>query len=61
MAEFMVHELNLQTLFELMKLNKEFGREMLVPTLHASDALQAPGGFTHHCLDKGIRVQHVTR
>ena len=29
--------------------------------LVASDALQVPGGFTGHCLKKGIRVQHITR
>jgi hypothetical protein len=35
--------------------------EILVPTLQAADALQAPGGFTHACLDKDKRVQHITR
>lgn len=62
MVEFMIKDLNLDPLLDLMRgRNKEFGREMLIPTLHSTDALQAPGGFTHRCLDMGKRVQHVTR
>uniref|UniRef100_A0A915CX10 Uncharacterized protein n=2 Tax=Ditylenchus dipsaci TaxID=166011 RepID=A0A915CX10_9BILA len=62
MAEFIVRDLNLEPLLELMRgKNKEFGREMLFPSLHSTDALEAPGGFTHKCLDEGKRVKHITR
>lgn len=63
MADFMVNELNLNSLLRIMRSskNREFAREMLLPTIQAMDLLQAPGGFTHYCLDKGLRVQHITR
>ena len=35
--------------------------EFLLPTLLATDALQAPGGFTHECLDRGHAAISVTR
>ena len=41
MVDFIVNDLNLDPLLELMHgQNKEFGREMLIPTLQATDALQ---------------------
>ncbi|KAI6223630.1 hypothetical protein M3Y99_01444500 [Aphelenchoides fujianensis] len=61
MVDFMVHELDLTELVRRIEL-KSFGiDELMIPTLHAADALAAPGGFTHHCLSKGIRAQHITR
>ncbi|KAI1732493.1 core-2/I-Branching enzyme domain-containing protein [Ditylenchus destructor] len=35
--------------------------EIFTQTLQATDALDAPGGFTHFCLDLGISVHHWTR
>uniref|UniRef100_A0A914HT40 Uncharacterized protein n=1 Tax=Globodera rostochiensis TaxID=31243 RepID=A0A914HT40_GLORO len=64
MAEFIVYELDLTETVRRLE-SGDFGiDEIHVPTLHAADALQAPGGFTRDCLErKGgpFRVQHITR
>uniref|UniRef100_A0A914HTU1 Uncharacterized protein n=1 Tax=Globodera rostochiensis TaxID=31243 RepID=A0A914HTU1_GLORO len=64
MAEFIVYELDLTETVRRLE-SGDFGiDEILVPTLHAADALRAPGGFTRDCLErKGgpFRVQHITR
>jgi hypothetical protein len=58
----MLNELDLSELLRRIEYGSNFGLdEILVPTLHASDALQAPGGFTHVCIDKDVPVEHVTR
>uniref|UniRef100_A0A914HUX7 Uncharacterized protein n=1 Tax=Globodera rostochiensis TaxID=31243 RepID=A0A914HUX7_GLORO len=64
MAEFIVNELDLTETVRRLE-SGDFGiDEILVPTLHAADALQAPGGFTRDCLERKegqARVQHITR
>lgn len=61
MVEFMLNELNLTELMKRIE-QKNFGiDELLIPTLHASDAISIPGGFTHECINKNIRVTHITR
>ncbi|KAI6203752.1 Beta-1,3-galactosyl-O-glycosyl-glycoprotein beta-1,6-N-acetylglucosaminyltransferase 3 [Aphelenchoides besseyi] len=61
MVDFMINELNLTELVRRIEL-KSFGiDELMIPTLHAADAIAAPGGFTHHCLEQNIAVQHITR
>lgn len=57
----MINELNLSALLARLEAAEYAGNEILVPTLHAADALQAPGGFTHVCLDQNARAQHITR
>jgi hypothetical protein len=61
MVDFMLIELNLTTLMRQIEV-KSFGiDEIMLPTLIATDALDAPGGFTHACLDKGKEIFHITR
>ncbi|KAI6208501.1 Beta-1,3-galactosyl-O-glycosyl-glycoprotein beta-1,6-N-acetylglucosaminyltransferase 3 [Aphelenchoides besseyi] len=61
MVDFMLNELDLTELVRRIEL-KSFGiDELMIPTLHAADAIAAPGGFTHHCLEQNIAVQHITR
>jgi hypothetical protein len=61
MVDFMLNDLNLNTFLRQIE-SKSFGiDEIMLPTLQATDALDAPGGFTHACLDKGIDVFHITR
>lgn len=61
MVEFMLNELNLTELIRRIEL-KDFGiDEILIPTLHAADALASPGGFTHYCYNKGSQAKHITR
>ena len=41
---------------------KDFGiDEIMIPTLQVTDALNVPGGFTHACIDRGVKNQHITR
>uniref|UniRef100_A0A183CRA3 Amidase domain-containing protein n=1 Tax=Globodera pallida TaxID=36090 RepID=A0A183CRA3_GLOPA len=65
MAEFIVYELDLTETVRRLESGVNLGiDEILMPTLHAADALQAPGGFTRDCLErkKGpSQVQHITR
>ncbi|KAE9552242.1 hypothetical protein FO519_004551 [Halicephalobus sp. NKZ332] len=61
MAEFMVFDLNLTTALTLIN-KKGFGiDEILIPTLVATDALNAPGGFTHYCIEKHAKIRQLTR
>uniref|UniRef100_A0A914H1Z3 Glycosyltransferase family 92 protein n=1 Tax=Globodera rostochiensis TaxID=31243 RepID=A0A914H1Z3_GLORO len=64
MAEFILYELDLTEIVRRLE-GGGFGiDEILVPTLHAADALRAPGGFTRECLERKegqVRVQHITR
>uniref|UniRef100_A0AC34GVY1 Uncharacterized protein n=1 Tax=Panagrolaimus sp. ES5 TaxID=591445 RepID=A0AC34GVY1_9BILA len=61
MANFMLKDLDLTEL--LIRLNKRgFGvDEVLIPTLQATEALNAPGGFFHRCIDKKGGNTHFTR
>ncbi len=48
----MVNELDLHQLTARLWREPPHGiDEVLVPTLHAADALQAPGGFTRACIE----------
>uniref|UniRef100_A0A914HWG6 Uncharacterized protein n=1 Tax=Globodera rostochiensis TaxID=31243 RepID=A0A914HWG6_GLORO len=52
MAEFILYELDLTETVRRLE-SGDFGiDEIHVPTLHAADALQAPGGFTRDCLER---------
>jgi len=61
MVDFMLNTLYLTTLLERLGEGEYAVDEIAVPTLNSADALQAPGGFTHACLDKGVKVWHLTR
>uniref|UniRef100_A0A183CQV2 CAP10 domain-containing protein n=1 Tax=Globodera pallida TaxID=36090 RepID=A0A183CQV2_GLOPA len=65
MAEFIVYELDLTETVRRLESGVNLGiDEILMPTLHAADALQAPGGFTRDCLERkkgSLQVQHITR
>ncbi|VDM38897.1 unnamed protein product [Toxocara canis] len=51
-VKFVVDELNLTTLVDRFE-SMEYGiDEMIFPSLHADDQLDAPGGFTRHCIGK---------
>ncbi|KAI6175041.1 hypothetical protein M3Y97_00988000 [Aphelenchoides bicaudatus] len=61
MIDFMLNDLNLTELMRRIEL-KGFGiDEIMIPTLHASDAIAAPGGFTHYCYKSNTNVKHITR
>ncbi|KAL3122992.1 hypothetical protein niasHT_006392 [Heterodera trifolii] len=63
MADFMLTDLDLTETVRRLE-SGGFGiDEILIPSLHASDAIGAPGGFTRECIERkeGIRVQHITR
>jgi hypothetical protein len=75
MVDFMINELNLTELMRRIEL-KGFGIDEImvimlsytfysyyfqIPTLHAADALAAPGGFTRHCYKTNTQVKHITR
>uniref|UniRef100_A0A914ENK6 Uncharacterized protein n=1 Tax=Acrobeloides nanus TaxID=290746 RepID=A0A914ENK6_9BILA len=60
MVDFMLNELNLSKY--MAQLEGRFAiDEFFLTTLHTTDALNVPGGFTHVCLDRGIETKHVSR
>uniref|UniRef100_A0A914DVV9 Uncharacterized protein n=1 Tax=Acrobeloides nanus TaxID=290746 RepID=A0A914DVV9_9BILA len=61
MVDFMLNDLNLTTLMQQIEAKSYGIDEIMLPTLQATDALDAPGSFTHACLDKGITISHITR
>lgn len=61
MVDFMLYDMNLTELVNRIEKGSFGIDEIMLPTLHASDAVGAPGGFTQYCQNKGISVQHITR
>ncbi|KAI6198865.1 Beta-1,3-galactosyl-O-glycosyl-glycoprotein beta-1,6-N-acetylglucosaminyltransferase 3 [Aphelenchoides besseyi] len=61
MINFMIYDLNLTELVRRIELKGHGIDELLIPTLHAADAIAAPGGFTRHCIEQGIKIEHITR
>lgn len=61
MVDFMVNDLNLtETLIRLN--NNSFGiDEILISTLQATEALNAPGSFMHRCIEEAGGNSHFTR
>uniref|UniRef100_A0A183BYU6 COR domain-containing protein n=1 Tax=Globodera pallida TaxID=36090 RepID=A0A183BYU6_GLOPA len=61
MVEYVMRELNLTEL--LKRLNEVgFGRdELLFPTLNSADIIEAPGGASQICIEKGQQVEQMTR
>ncbi|KAH7707245.1 core-2/I-Branching enzyme family protein [Aphelenchoides avenae] len=61
MIDFVVNKLNLTQLMQQIETNRYGIDEVMMGTLHTSDAVGAPGGFTHACLDRKQNVPHITR
>jgi hypothetical protein len=61
MVDFMLLELNLTKFMQQLEAKSFAIDEIMIPTLQVTDALNVPGGFTHACIDRGVRVQHITR
>ena len=61
-VDFILIDLNLQIYIKQLEWKRGVSpEESFFATLHATDALGAPGGFTHACLDKNISVPSITR
>uniref|UniRef100_A0A915DW91 Uncharacterized protein n=1 Tax=Ditylenchus dipsaci TaxID=166011 RepID=A0A915DW91_9BILA len=52
---------NLTVMLKQLETEKYGIDEISLPTLHATDAIGLPGGFTHKCLGKGINTGFVSR
>lgn len=53
MIDFMLNQLDLTILMkQLQYKNPASPEESMLQTLQATDAIDAPGGFTHMCLEK---------
>ncbi|VDN08261.1 unnamed protein product [Thelazia callipaeda] len=50
-VQFIVDKLNLTILLDKLDSLRYGGDEMLFPSLHSEDSLDAPGGFTRKCID----------
>ncbi|KAI1725994.1 core-2/I-Branching enzyme domain-containing protein [Ditylenchus destructor] len=61
MVNFIVNDLNVTQMILQLDDATFAVDEIFTQTLQATDALDAPGGFTHFCLDLGISVHHWTR
>lgn len=57
----MLTKLDLTLLVERLNPGPYAADEILIATLNAADALAAPGGFTHACVEHGLSVEHITR
>lgn len=67
MVDFILYELDLTLLMKRIEQSAKivdgrhmFKDELLMGSLNAEDAIGAPGGFTHHCLDKGVETPGLT-
>jgi ribosomal protein S19 len=61
MVDFMLNELNLTKFMQQLEAKSYGIDEIMIPTLQVTDALDIPGGFTHACIDRGVKIQHITR
>ncbi|KAH7730126.1 core-2/I-Branching enzyme family protein [Aphelenchoides avenae] len=61
MVDFMLNDMDLTELVARIEKGSFGIDEIMLPTLHALDAIDAPGGFTQYCQNKGVSVQHITR
>ncbi|KAI1700733.1 core-2/I-Branching enzyme domain-containing protein [Ditylenchus destructor] len=61
MVDFIVNDLNVTKMILQLEDSTFAVDEIFTQTLQATDALEAPGGFTHSCLDRGMAVHHWSR
>lgn len=55
-VDFMLDQMNLNRLLAAFEWNTHGVDEQLMGTLNSNDAIDLPGGFTLHCLRKGIEI-----
>ncbi|KAH7707244.1 Protein H41C03.3 [Aphelenchoides avenae] len=60
-VDFLLNDLNLTELVARIEKGGYGIDEIMLPTLHASDAIGAPGAFTQYCQNEGVSVRQITR
>jgi hypothetical protein len=61
MIDFMINELDMTQLMKNIEWKAYGIDEILMGSINSADAIQAPGGFTDHCLDQKKGDSSLTR
>jgi hypothetical protein len=61
MVDFVASQLDLTVMLNQLETGGYAMNEIWLPTLHATDSIGLPGGFTHACLDRGVDGAMVSR
>jgi hypothetical protein len=61
MVDFMLNDLDLTGLMQNIEIKTYGIDELLMGSLNAADAVDAPGGFTEYCLDHHSEETSLTR
>uniref|UniRef100_A0A915D7Y7 Uncharacterized protein n=1 Tax=Ditylenchus dipsaci TaxID=166011 RepID=A0A915D7Y7_9BILA len=59
-VDFMVYKINVQKMLVKLDKGKEYVDEIFLQTIAATDELEAPGGFTHGCIDRRVHAPYLT-
>ncbi|KAI1732555.1 core-2/I-Branching enzyme domain-containing protein [Ditylenchus destructor] len=60
-VDFILNELDTSRMLAQLETGACYIDEIFFQTLDGTDALQAPGGYTHACIDQGFAAAYVTR
>lgn len=61
MIDFIIYDLNLTTFMKQLETDIYGIDEIFLSSLQGTDAIEAPGGFTHICIDRGINAKGISR